>query len=70
MGAKMNKRNKYIKMGYKEDMWFIVEKVIYMPMSPTQYEKSREYITRVFYNRDKAEKCLQRIFSISQAYSK
>ncbi len=53
MGAKM-KRRKFVRAGHKNDMWFIVEEVIYSIAIIARSEKSREYITRVFYNYDKA----------------
>ncbi len=55
------KRRKFIKTGHKNDMWFIVEEVTYIPISLTQSEKSVTHILRVFYSYNKAEESLNKI---------
>ncbi len=58
MGAKMVRR-KFVRAGHKNDMWFVVEEVIYIPSSPVHSEKSQEYIIKIFYDKNNAENYLK-----------
>ena len=48
-------KTKLIRAGYKKDMWFIVERIVYKASTTAQTEHIKERILKIFYSYDKAQ---------------